>query len=351
MTIDSSIRIGLFGARSDTGGLAAQTYDLYKFLKPHKTAVVVIDALTGYQSDLDLYKGAEYLYCPQFEPNFTQLDSFLRDLDVVICVETPYNHDLFSLARARGIKTVLQYNWEWLQHHQEPDLPKPDLFLAPSPWNQPQEIGGIPVKYLHVPIDRERFLFKGKHEAKKFLHIAGHRTMGDRNGTAILLEALPHIRSQIEIVIRTQDDLPRPYTDSKLTIIRDDVKDRRDIYQDEDVLILPRKYGGLSLQLNEAMSLGMVPLMPDIAPQNEFLMTESLIPAQLKEQQMIKTMIDVYECSPIDLALKIDQMASMSIEHLSKHSDAISHEKDWKNMKPQYEELLYELVNNNSHSE
>ena len=263
----SSIRLGLFGARADTGGLAAQTHDFYVHMKPHKTAVVVIDELTGYKSDTDKYVDADYLYCPQFEPTFDKLDSFLKDLDVVFCVETPYNHNLFSLARARGIKTVLQYNHEWLQHHQEPDLPKPDLFLAPSEWNRDKM--PWPTKYLHVPVDRQKFPFKQRTQAKKFLHIAGHRTFGDRNGTAILLDALPMITSDVEIVIRTQDDLPRPYTDHRLTIVREDVSDRRDLYNDEDVLILPRKYGGLSLQLNEALSLGMPAIMLGIPPQNK----------------------------------------------------------------------------------
>jgi hypothetical protein len=342
MTTSSSSkpRIGLL-ARADTGGLAAQTHDFYLHMKPTKTAVIVIDELTGYKSDLDKYVEADYWYCPMFEPTFEQLDGFLRDIDIVFTVETPYNHNLFSLARARGIKTVLQYNHEWLQHHQEPDLPKPDLFLAPSEWNRDKM--PWPTKYLHVPVDREKFPFKQRSKAKKFLHIAGHRTFGDRNGTATLLDALPLIKSNVEIIIRTQDELPRPYTDHKLTIIRDDVGDRRDLYNDEDVLILPRKYGGLSLQLNEALSLGMVPIMLNIPPQNGFLLKESLVAPHFVEKTMIKTPIDVFTCAPEDLAKKIDDLAAQDISYFSKESGAIAHLMDWHIMKPQYEALFVEL--------
>lgn len=335
------MRLGLI-ARADNGGLGAQTHDFYQHMSPYKTMVVDISHLTGYANDFTKYPGATIVR--GFEPSSEEIERFLTGLDVVFTVETPYNHYLYYKARQMGVKTVCQFNYEWLQHHQDHNLPYPDLFLAPSSWNlEYMDKFNVPVEYLHVPVDRDKFPFKGKHEAKKFLHIAGHRTFGDRNGTAILLEALPYIRSDIEIVIRTQDDLPRAYTDSKLTIIKQDVKDRRDLYNDEDVLILPRKYGGLSLQLNEAMSLGMVPLMLGITPQVDFLAEESLLPAYIKEQTMIKTRVDVYECTPEDLAAKIDQLANMDITRLSKLSNKISCEKDWKVMKPKYAQLFEQL--------
>lgn len=329
------LRIGLL-ARGDTGGLAAQTEDFYRWMKPYKTLLIDYDVYTGYHTDYTKYPDAMTV---DREPSDDVLKQFLTGLDLVFTVETPYSPSLFSIARQMGVKSVLQYNYEWLQQHQD-DVPLPDLFLAPSEWNRDKM--KWPTKYLHVPVDREKFPFKAKREAQKFLHIAGHKTMGDRNGTAILLEALPYIQSQVEIVIRTQDDLPRPYTDSKLTIIKEDVSDRRDLYNDEDVLILPRKYGGLSLQLNEALSLGMPVIMPDIAPQNEFLPQWWLVKAMMKETTMIKTPVEVYECTPQDLAAKIDEFAQ-DMGPTSYSADSTAKERDWKVMKPQYEDLFEEL--------
>jgi hypothetical protein len=344
----SSIKLGLI-CRADNGGLGAQTHDLYTHLKPHKTLVIDIEHLTGYPNDFSKYPDAKVV--KGFEPQNTEIDSFLEGLDVVFTVECPYNHYLYAKAREMGVKTVEQFNFEWSAYHQSPKLPKPDLLLAPSTWRMEEMEKYAPVKYLHVPVDREKFQFKTKHEAKKFLHIAGHRTFGDRNGTAILLEALPYIRSDVEIVIRTQDDLPRAYTDHKLTITKQDVADRRDLYNDEDVLILPRKYGGLSLQLNEALSLGMPALMLNIPPQADFLPTEWLIDATLKEQQMIKLPIDVYECTPKALAEKIDEFANLStLRRYSEVAGGLSHDKDWRVMKVEYEDLFNELVDNNTHS-
>lgn len=337
MTTSSSFKLGLI-ARADNGGLGAQTHDLYVHLKPDKTLVVDISHLTGYPNDFSRYPDG--VVAQGFEIQNSVIDSFLEGLDVIFTVECPYNHYLYAKARQMGVKTVEQYNFEWSAFHQH-DLPKPDLLLAPSTWRMKEMGKYAPVKYLHVPVDRQMFPFKAKHKAKKFLHIAGHRTFGDRNGTAILLEALPYIQSQVEIVIRTQDDLPRPYTDHRLTIIKEDVKDRKDLYNDEDVLILPRKYGGLSLQLNEALSLGMPAIMLNIAPQNEFLPKSWLVPAYLKETTMIKLPVDVYECTPEDLAKKIDEMAGWeSLAGSSTAADIIIKERDWAVMRPRYKKML-----------
>ena len=339
--VSSSFKLGLI-VRNDNGGLAAQTGDFYTHMQPHKTMLVNLDAYSDSRhTDESLYPNATIV---RNFPTVIEWDEWLTDLDVVFTVECPYEPNLYKMARERGIKTVEQYNFEWSAFHQDPELPKPDLLLAPSSWRMQEMEKYGTVKYLHVPVDRQKFPFKVKHEAKKFLHIAGHKTFGDRNGTAILLEALPYIKSDVKITIRTQDDLPRPYTDSKLTIVRNDVADRRDLYNDEDVLILTRKYGGLSLQLNEAMSLGMVPIMLDIPPQNKYLDPRCLVPATLKETTMIKTPIDVYECTPQALAEKIDELAeSNKIPYLSKESNEYARKRDWRVMKHQYEAVFESL--------
>jgi hypothetical protein len=339
MTTSSSFRLGLI-VRGDTGGLAAQTYDFYKHMNPTKVMLINLDVYTGQHTDESKYPGATIV---RNYPTTIEWDAWLHDLDLVFTVECPYDHELYRMARERGIKTVEQSNFEFQQFHQQPELPKPDLILAPSTWRMDEQERFVPVKYLHVPVDRTRFPFTAKREAKKFLHIAGHKTYNDRNGTITVLEALPLIQSDVEIVIRTQDELPRPYTDHKLTIIRDDVADNRDLYNNEDILLLPRRYGGLSLQLNEALSLGMPVLMPNIAPQNEFLPNAWLLPATLKEKTMVKTMIDVYDVKPEDLAKKIDSLAGTDITEWSIAANNLASVRRWSVMKPQYEELFEEL--------
>lgn len=337
-------RLGLI-CRADTGGLGSQTHDFYRFMHPDKVMLMDIDLYTGYHSHYSKYEDCKDLTIIKNDaPNGDEINTWLNGLDVVFTIEAPYNHDLYAIARSKGIKTVCQYNYEWLAQHADSHLPKPDLFLAPSSWHMDSMSKfNVPVKYLHVPVDREKFPFKLHKKAKKFLHIAGHKTFGDRNGTAIVLEALPFIESDIEITIRSQDELPRPYTDHRLKIIYDDPEDNKDIYNGEDVLILPRRYGGLSLQLNEALSLGMVPIMTDCAPQNGFLKEDSLVQPTIFDSLDIKTRIDVISCKPDDLARQIDLLAGRDITKLSKYSDKLAHERDWKIMAPKYRQCLQSL--------
>lgn len=331
------MRTGLI-ARADNGGLGMQTYDFYTHMHPDKVLIVDISHLTGYPNHFDRYPRAQI--ATGFEISSADIDAFLEGLDLVFTVECPYNHYLYQKARELGVKTVCQYNFEWLAHHQEPQLPLPDVFLAPSQWRR--EDMHWPTQYLHVPINRAKFPYKKRTKAQKFLHIAGHRTMSDRNGTDILLDALPLIQNhEIEIIIRTQDDI-RPIGDHRLKVIKDDVKDHADLY-DGDVLILPRRYGGLSLQLNEAMSCGMVPIMTAIPPQDSLLNEKLLMPYSNVDNVMIKTNIVSYGVSPQTLAAKIDELAQTDISELSEKSDAYAKERDWKVMAPKYRKLFKKL--------
>lgn len=342
-TTRQSLKIGLI-ARADNGGLGHQTKEFYDHMKPAKTLVVDIDYLTGYKSDFSRYPNTQV--ARGFEISQEAIDSFLESLDIVFTVECPYNHYLYSKAREMGIKTVCQQNWEFLAHHHEPNLPKPDLWLAPSKWHFQDPFFGMPNKYLHVPINRQKFPFKKRTQAKEFLHIAGHQAAGDRNGTAILLEALPFIHTDIHITIRSQDPLPRPYTDHKVTIELGDVQEPKDLFNGEDVLILPRRYGGLSLQLNEAMSLGMLPIMLNVDPQNQFIDPRLLIEPSSHENLLIKTNVDVWGCTPQELGEKIDEIACLNqeaIEELSEQSNLYARVRDWKIMAPKYMEVFEKL--------
>ena len=59
---------------------------------------------------------------------------------------------------------------------------------------------------------------------------------------------------------------------------------------------------------------------------------------------MIKTPIEVYECTPLALAGKIDELAnSKTISYLSKESNDYASRRDWKVMQQYYEALFESL--------
>lgn len=350
------MKLGLI-CRSDNGGLGNQTWELYRHLKPFRTLVVDISALNskwgpqhGYDTHPERYNQGEVLHSVNF-PSSELIDQFLDGLDVVLTVETPYSYYLYESARAKGVKTVQQYNYEFLDYFLHPEWPKPDMLLAPSKWHyedvqQRALEWGCQVAYLPVPVNRELFPYKQKTEAKRFLHVAGHATYEDRNGTQIVLEAIPLVKSDVQFLIRSQYDLPQFWDDYRVNVVVGDAPNYWELYSDEDVLLLPRRYGGLSLQLSEAMSNGMIPIMTDLPPQNEFLHPDTLIPAEHYMHIEPRTPIDVYRTTPQQLADKIDWLAAQSedkIKELSAFSDQAVI--GWAEAVPMYEKLLWDLSN------
>lgn len=347
-------------ARADNTGLGNQTWELFRHLKPNKTYVIdlnSINATMGKQTHLytERFPGARII---DGFPKGVEIDEMLDDTDVVFSVEIPYNYYLFEAAKRRGVKTVLQYNFEFLDYLNQPGLPLPDLLLAPSPWRL-GEVKQIPtaVEYMPVPTNRKLLPFKIRESANNFLHIAGHKTFEDRNGTEILLTALPMITQPVNIFIHTQSPEVAQQVQSvidagnysrKVNLV---LKDKEYKYywdlfsNDYDVLILPRRYGGLSLQLNEALSVGMPVLMTDCEPQNAELPRGMLIPHQGSKKIMTRTEIDCYHPSPRALAASIDDFHKNPhlVRTLSQWANRHSMLTDWATMKEVYRERLEKL--------
>lgn len=350
------IRIGLI-ARMDNGGLGIQTHELYKHLKPARTFVIDMH-------DINAEHGKKTVNFPDRYPNAMIIDGFprpeqmeemLKDIDVLISVEIPYGYELFELARQRGVKTVLQYNYEFLDYLQTPTLPEPDLFLAPSQWHIEDVEVTNPVEYLHVPVNRELIPYKHRQFGNKFVHIAGQPTHADRNGTEIVLESLKWVDTEIQLVIHTQnkewlDQLLENYTvpnNVRLKIVDIEVKEYQDIYNNPyyDVVLLPRRYGGLSLQLNEALSAGLPVIMSNISPQDKILPEQALVDASEGKIIHTRTNIQTYDVEPIDLAKKIDELHENPeiVSYLSNEANKYAKQIDWKIMAPLYIERLEKL--------
>ncbi len=102
------MKLGLI-ARADNGGLGSQTWELYRHLKPHKTMVIDLSGLNHFPQFPERYPGAMFI---TGVPTLEDLSDFLQGVDTILTVETPYNHQIFAMARERGIKSALQYNFD-----------------------------------------------------------------------------------------------------------------------------------------------------------------------------------------------------------------------------------------------
>jgi len=324
-------------ARMDNGGLGVQTHEFYKNMKPDKTLVIDSTSFNGRQQFPERYPDGQIVKLSEL--NYTVIKKFLTGLKTLFTVEIPYDYDFFKLAREMKVKTILNYNWEFLDYLQK-DLPLPDILLAPTIWylNEALEKWPMEVKQIPFPVNTDLIKPREIHKCKTFVHIAAYKLFEDRNGTQALIDALPFIKSKIKIIIYSQHPIPE-IKDPRVEVRETNLKNYWDLYKEGDCLILPRRYGGQSLQMQEAMASGMIPLMPDISPQDSFLHSDMLFPTSGSKKITTRSEIDCYDIRPEILAYAIDVMANRKVKRLNNYSIMYANLISWNNLKPKYEAL------------
>lgn len=360
------MKIGLI-ARADNSGLGTQTYSFYRHMNPDKTMVVDIEHLNGNKNYPDRYQGDGIIRVKGF-PDHNDIDFFLDGLDVVFIAESAYNPYVFERSKQLGVKTAVQYNYEFFDWFNASPQFMPDMLIAPSRWHYLEvqefcELNNIKHIYLHCPVDRDVLEFRYIEKAKKFLHTAGKPAAHDRNGTKTVIQASKLIKSDVEIVIHfqgeqglahqlthtTEDYINYAYENGdmdKLTISVQEYDNYQDVYKEGDVMLLPRRYGGNCLPLNEALGVGMPVIMTDVMPNSHLLPPEWLIKAERIGEFTPRTTIDIYSGDPVELAEKIDHFAGLNDEEMNMYSElasAISDQISWETMKPMYIKAFEEL--------
>jgi glycosyltransferase involved in cell wall biosynthesis len=275
------------------------------------------------------------------------LEALCEGLDVLWTAETPYDFRAYPIARQAGVRSVCHVMPE-LFPYATPEMagwPRPDRFWLPTGWRADT----IPdAEVVPVPVDRERFPPRKVTRAATFVHVAGHQAMADRNGTRLVAAALRYVCSQITFVVRAQQRIPPSWfrhISSTVTFRLEhaDLPDERGLYAGADVLVQPRRYGGLSLVMNEAASCGIPILTIDMDPQRDWFPDAALIPVlRYRTVPMQGGPIPIAEVDPRAIAARIDACASDDtlVEKLSDASDDYAASIDWRALRPVWEQAL-----------
>ena len=306
------MRLGII-ARSDNSGLGNQTRELVNMLNPTKIMLINSISFNKNKQHPEWYNGYDIQPVRGF-PRNGDITSFLRGLDVVLTCETFYSNQFIDLARRVGVKTVLQYNYEYLDHLNRSDFALPDVFLGPSLWNfdHMTELFGSKTNVTYLPPPTDHTLFNKVRENNfsknhnRILHIGGKAASEDRNGTNSVVDMLKYAEEDFQVVIRTQTPLDIKCDDPRLVIHNTDSESREDMYDGFDAMILPRRYAGLCLPMNEALMSGLPVFMTDISPNNTILPQEWL--AKSNKIGILKTraVLDVHNADPKNLARIVD---------------------------------------------
>ena len=119
------MRLGII-ARSDNTGLGNQTRELVNMLSPDKILLIDSTPFNNNKQHPEWYDQYSCIKTQGF-PTVQQIKMFLGDVDVVLSCETFYDQNFIRFANRRGVKTILQYNYELFGHLANPELPLPNL--------------------------------------------------------------------------------------------------------------------------------------------------------------------------------------------------------------------------------
>lgn len=275
----------------------------------------------------------------------------LESVDTLLIIEAPlpnpFNWDVVSQARSMNKRVVLMPMYESTPRE---NLHLADKIICPSVLDL-EYYKDFDSEFLQVPAPRD-IEWRERTEAKVFVHNAGHGGIYSRNGTSELIKAIPMIKSRdIEILIRVQPDAP----ESLLNEVESIEKDSRVVIKQEhtpyselwsygDVFVFPEKFNGLSLPVQEAYSAGMMVMVGDRSPFNQWLPKEPLIDVQGYFNIMLPIGMKIKGAiiSPEDIAKNIDKWAGKNISKYSEMGARWSMENSNKEIIKKYRDVLYD---------
>lgn len=341
------LRVGYWGARADSRGLARQSEGFCNHIDFTRVMGLdlTVDDLSPYPCDWTPYDhhNIEVLHHSAVTEEVAR--RWLRGLDVVIGAETFYRDEFPLWAKEEGVRTILQINPEfagwWYRGQRDP---KPDLLIAPTIWRMAKMPG---VRHVPFPVDRQEFPFQLRTHAERFVHVAGHKAMGDRAGTRMLAGALSSVRTGPEIIIRTQSHLDFTTPGLRKAVVQHaNVPDPRTLYADADVVILLRRYGGQHLAANEALSCGCPVMMLDREPEKSWGGVQT-VSARIRGHIRTKGgLIETYEAQRGMIARTINWLYDHpeEVEKLSGRANAYAESISWDRMLSVYQDLFIELM-------
>ena len=319
------MRLGII-ARSDNTGLGNQTRNLVNMLNPNKILLIDSRPFNENQQHPEWYSEYNCITTRNGFARREEIVQFLEGIDVVLTCESFYGEMFLSLAEKRKVKTILQYNYEFLDLVINPDQRMPNLLLSPSMWqidHVKQVLGNkTQIAYLPPPLNPDSFSLQRKTNMSKnqnrILHVAGKFASKDRNGTSTVIDMLKYSKEDYELVIKSQTPIETDSRDSRLIIDTSNTENNANLYSGFDAMVLPRRYAGLCLPMNEALMSGLPVFMTDISPNNFILPEEWLIESQKIGKLMTRMTLDVYEADARTLANYIDNYVKLKDKSESK---------------------------------
>ena len=277
----------------------------------------------------------------------SEIDKVLDSVDVMLFFETPFDWSFPKKCNSKGVKTVCMPMHEW---YPKDKLDTFDLMLCPSKLDQ-DYFPGSPL--FQPPVDPNTWSLKT--EACRFVHNAGNIGHQQHKGTVEVLRAAQFIESDLTLTIRAQDvkylnrllaQVPEVKKNPKVILELGQIP-YEDLYRSHDVSVVPEKFNGLSLPLQEAYAAGLVVMTTDRYPANTWLPSAPLIPVDHTRKGRIGGGYLEFEESVVDprmVASTMDKWYGKDIRDHSLKAQKWARANSWEAKKPQLLAILENLI-------
>lgn len=298
------MRWGLIARPELDRGIGIQTHEMYRNLHPDYVLMVHMERTTGPTWTPDChYDVITPLGDHKLPMKEVKRILLAASTDVLVTVETFYDPELIDFCREHRIKTINQMNPEFYRGR----WPAPTEWWWPTAWRLEYLPQGV---LMPVPVPWVKGWTSWASDGPlNVLHVVGKPAIGDRNGTRILAEAMRQVKEPVALTVTSQ--APSKYLamfDRRATVIDKSIDERRDLYDGADVLVLPRRFGGLSLPVLEAFGSGIPVIMPAAEPNLGW----PIVPVEWKPGAEVTVPcghVATVETDATDLARVIDALA------------------------------------------
>lgn len=310
------MKLGII-ARADNGGLGTMLTEAVRHLGPHGVLLVDLGINGRGATDrarIDPWCERVWVANEHFSHHYafpTSADEFFAECDVIYTAETPYDRRTWQLARGYGATVVLHAMPELLADREVEAAPH---LLLPTPWlaesvaarrlaarQRPPELMPVPVAF-----DRFEPRARRRNKAETFF-VHGGEAFHDRNGLELVMAAAALVDRPCKLLVMGG---PWPTGDVRWEVGKVSVEWREavgDYWEaiplEADVMLMPRRYGGLTLPVQEAAAQGVPTVMSNLSPQTDWIADDLRVPMLSSYPVEMKGgMVDVWQTDPSYLA-------------------------------------------------
>lgn len=276
-----------------------------------------------------------------------EMNSFLEKYkpDTILTWEGPGQPEFPRLWRSKSIRWLNVVHWDWFDPAPM-DAWRDCVLVSPTKackklLQSQYELNSI---YLPVPVDTDRFVFRRREKAERFISVYGHGGAHDRRSLPELFLSWSEMAGPPPLTIHAQvapPELDRYMPPSMVTVRVANLPEPEDLYGIGDVAIQISRYEGIGLAFLEAMACGLPVITTAAAPMNEIAPELTVSVEETKQIRLAGKDIKSFVPSIASVRELVESLKGKAIGDLSdKVRRRVVEQYSWKTLRAEWLKIL-----------